>query len=407
MGENGKTKLSLPSYQAMSSRTFLFCSALALYPPLLRVTEMIAHHHKLDGHVVAPIEYSHSPVWESSGKFREQDFNPQSTTLHVHFLPARRGDVGRFGFESTSLKALLSELKPNYIWIHAEFCEGIARQFLWYYRFQRGPRIISYVAVNHVRNPTSLLSKKWPFLSRTRLYQILLWSRLDAVAACATKSLECARRIGLPESVPVVVNYLPVFGPEDATGEGIIFPWDRNTSLIIGFAGLLSEQKGWKVLLTAMEQLPERFKAVFIGDGPQKEELLVSIEKLKLRGRAYYAGLLPKGQLLATYPLIDVFVLPSITTSYSVEQFGAVLAEAMACGVPVIGSNSGAIPEVVGKGGTIVPEGNADALAKAIIRMSEDEQMRNHLIALGMERFRSNYSCEAYARSIAQMLEIQ
>jgi glycosyltransferase involved in cell wall biosynthesis len=218
--------------------------------------------------------------------------------------------------------------------------------------------------------------------------------------------MECARRIGLPSIVPVIVNYLPVFGPDDAAGEGITLPWERNTSFTIGFAGLFSEQKGWKVLLAAMERLPERYKAVFAGDGPQNDELLVSIKRLQLQSRVHCAGLLPRERLLATYPLFDIFVLPSVTLAYSVEQFGCALAEAMACGVPVIGSDSGAIPEVVGEGGLIFPEGDVDALAKAIVRMSEDNQLRKSSITWGFERYRSHYSCEAYARSIAEMLGI-
>jgi glycosyltransferase involved in cell wall biosynthesis len=204
----------------------------------------------------------------------------------------------------------------------------------------------------------------------------------------------------------VTVNYLPVFGPDNAAAEGITLPWQDNSSFIIGFAGLLSEQKGWKVLVAAVERLPYRFKVVLVGDGEQKNELKVWMAKPSLKGRVHYAGLLPKDQLLATYPLFDVFVLPSISTPYSVEQFGMALAEAMACGVPIIGSDSGAIPEVVGDGGLIVPEGNADALAEAIIRISEDEQLRCRAKAWGLDRFRSHYSCEAYTRSIADMLRI-
>ena len=92
--------------------------------------------------------------------------------------------------------------------------------------------------------------------------------------------------------------------------------------------------------------------------------------------------------------------LPSITTPNSVEQFGAVLAEAMACGVPVIGSDSGAIPEVVGEGGLIVPEGDPEALAQAIMKMGADEDLRRRSSEWGRERFRSHYSCEAYAHSV-------
>ena len=204
----------------------------------------------------------------------------------------------------------------------------------------------------------------------------------------------------------MAVNYLPVLGPDDAAAEGVELPWDGNGSLTIGFAGLLSQKKGWKVLLEAVERLPKKFKVVLVGDGEQREELKSWLERPSLKDQAYYAGLLPRRRLLATYPVFDVFVVPSITTPYWTEQFGCVLAEAMACGVPVIGSDSGAIPETVGEAGLIVPERNPDALAAAIIRMSEDPELRRRSVARGLEKYRTTYSCEAYARSIAQLLQI-
>lgn len=391
----------------MSNRTFIFCSNRALYPPYLRVAEIIAQKYDLNGHVIAPEEYTDSPGWESSGRFTKSDFDTNSTFLKVHFLPVRNGNVGRYGFERASLNALLHRLKPDYIWIHAEFWEGITHQFLRHYRFKDHPHIVGYVAINHIKKRTPLFLSKCPFMSRTRLLQMILWPRLDGVTACATKSMECARRIGLPRKVPVIVNYLPVFGLRDAASEGVTLPWPRDSSFIIGFAGLLSEQKGWKVLLRAVERLPDRYKVILAGDGEQRKELEMCIRKPGLKRKAYYAGLLPKDRLLSTYPLFDTFVLSSITTPNSVEQFGAVLAEAMACGVPVIGSNSGAIPETIGEAGLIVPEDNPEELAKAIIKMSEDEQLRIRAIALGLEKYRTHYSCEAYAESIATVLWIK
>lgn len=70
-------------------------------------------------------------------------------------------------------------------------------------------------------------------------------------------------------------------------------------------------------------------------------------------------------------------MLPSLTTPRWKEQFGHVLIEAMACGVPVIGSSSGAIPEVIGDAGLVVPEGIPGALAEAInlLRISEIQRM--------------------------------
>ena len=121
------------------------------------------------------------------------------------------------------------------------------------------------------------------------------------------------------------------------------------------------------MLLKAIAKLPENFKVFLAGDGEQRRELETWLERPQLKGRSYYAGYLPKDRLLAIMPFFDVLVLPSITTAPSPEQFGCVLAEAMACGVPVIGSGSGTIPETIGDAGLVVPERNAPALAKAII----------------------------------------
>ena len=388
----------------MGKRTFLFCSNRALYRPWLRAMEILTRKHDLDGHVVAPIDHEDSPVWESGGKLTRRDFDPTGTPLKVHFLPARNGDVGRYGFDWERLRSVLADIEPAYVYAQAEFWEGIVQQLLIHYRFRRTPRIVAYAATNHIAAATPLFSRKWPFLKRTRLLQKLLWPRLDGACACATMSMECARRMGLPESVPVAVNYLPVFGPEDAASEPIAIPWDKGQAFIIGYAGLLSEQKGWKVLLSAIELLPHRYKAVICGTGEQQGMLESLIAQPQFKDRVFYAGLLPKDKLLATYRLFDVFVLPAVTTPTAVEQFGCVLAEAMASGVPVIGSSSGAIPETIGDAGFVFTEGNAQSLADAVMKGTNHDNARHTRISRGLKKYEDHYSCDAYARSLTSVM---
>jgi glycosyltransferase involved in cell wall biosynthesis len=79
-------------------------------------------------------------------------------------------------------------------------------------------------------------------------------------------------------------------------------------------------------------------------------------------------------------------VLPSLTRRNWKEQFGRVLVEAMACGVPVIGSDSGAIPEVIGEAGLIVPEGDIQALADALRAIMWDVGVQRKLGKMGRER---------------------
>jgi glycosyltransferase involved in cell wall biosynthesis len=390
----------------MAKKKFLFISAYALYPPLLRVAEIITDSHGLAGHVIAPEEIDIAPTYHPSGKISARHFNEASSSLSFHFLPALGGNAVRYGFAGPPLKKALRLFAPDYIWVHDEFTHSITLQILRHYRFHRSPRIIAHVAQNHTPGPHPLFSRKWPFVSRTRFKHLFLWPRLDGVTAIAGKSLECARRLGLPDQVPIQVAFHPVFGPEEAAGDGISLPWSRETSFIVGFVGSLTAQKGWQVLLQAVELLPENFKVVIVGDGEQRQELEHWLEGPALRDRAYYAGVLAKGELLATYPKFDVLVLPSLTTPDSVEQFGAVLAEAMAWGVPVIGSNSGAIPETIGQAGVIVPEGDVPALARAISGMVGDPKVHRRQAAWGRKRFQEHYSCAAHARVVADMLQI-
>ncbi len=83
---------------------------------------------------------------------------------------------------------------------------------------------------------------------------------------------------------------------------------------------------------------------------------------------------------------IDTLAAPSLTQPHWKEQFGRVLIEAMACGVPVVGSDSGEIPQVVGDAGLIVPEGDVAALRAALLHLAEDSSLCERLAHAGRAR---------------------
>ena len=76
-------------------------------------------------------------------------------------------------------------------------------------------------------------------------------------------------------------------------------------------------------------------------------------------------------------------VVPSLTTPQWKEQYGRIIAEAMACGVPVVGSDSGAIPEVIGDAGLVVSENDPMALADALSRLMSDQKLLERLATAG------------------------
>lgn len=96
-------------------------------------------------------------------------------------------------------------------------------------------------------------------------------------------------------------------------------------------------------------------------------------------------------------------VLPSITTPRLMEQFGRVIAEAMACGVPVIGSSSGNIPYMIGEDGLIFPEKDAQVLAHSITRLAEDKGLRHDLAQRGRQRAVERHSLVTQARMMMDL----
>jgi glycosyltransferase involved in cell wall biosynthesis len=100
----------------------------------------------------------------------------------------------------------------------------------------------------------------------------------------------------------------------------------------------------------------------------------------------------------------DALVLPSLTTPRWKEQFGRVLPEAMACGVPVIGSTSGNIPAMIGDAGIVVPEGDAGAVAAALRSLEESPERHARLAAAGRRRVVERLSVDVEARMLRDFL---
>ena len=106
---------------------------------------------------------------------------------------------------------------------------------------------------------------------------------------------------------------------------------------------------------------------------------------------------IPSTQMPAMLRRLDVVVLPSRSTPRWREQYGRIVIEAMACGVPVIGSDSGEIPNVIGEAGVVFPEGDIQRLAEALRRIEGDRELRESLSAAGRARALAHFSQEAIA----------
>ncbi len=159
----------------------------------------------------------------------------------------------------------------------------------------------------------------------------------------------------------------------------------------VGFVGRLVEEKGGLVLLEALNRLNGVWRLDIIGKGPHKAILQQRVARLRLADRVT-CGTLPSVRMPGYYQNIDVLVVPSLTRPNWKEQFGRVIIEAMACGVPVIGSDSGAIPDVIGDAGLVVPEGDIGALAGYLRDLMQNDDLRHDLAVRGRQRVTDHFT---------------
>lgn len=168
---------------------------------------------------------------------------------------------------------------------------------------------------------------------------------------------------------------------------------DRGRGFVFGSAGRrLVADKGIDLLLHAAAQLAGVWRIQIAGDGPERRSLERLAQELGIADRVQFDGVIPSGQMPGYLQQLDLLVLPSRTLPNWKEQFGRVLIEAMACGVAVIGSDSGEIPNVIGDAGLIFPEGDVETLRAHLRTIMRTEGLRDALGAAGRKRVMARYT---------------
>lgn len=164
--------------------------------------------------------------------------------------------------------------------------------------------------------------------------------------------------------------------------------------LIVGFAGRLVEEKGTALLLRALAPIQKDWELRILGDGPLRQSLTSMADSLGIRARVRFDPSIPSREMPAYFNSLDLFVLPSLSRPNWKEQFGRVLTEAMASGIPVIGSDSGEIPNVIGEAGLIFHEGSVQDLTKALTALMDNPSLRAELGLKGRARALELFSQE-------------
>lgn len=178
---------------------------------------------------------------------------------------------------------------------------------------------------------------------------------------------------------------------------------------IVGFVGRFVEEKGLMTLATALENLREHpWQWLLLGRGELHDNLLDWAAEHQLHERLIVVESVPHEKVHQYINLMDVLVLPSETTYKfktltSVgwkEQFGHVLIEAMACQVPVIGSDSGEIPYVIDSAGLVFPEKDVESLQDCLTKLMDNSELAQDLGKKGYQRAIAHYTNKALAKEL-------
>lgn len=304
------------------------------------------------------------------------------------------------------LKQLLEEINPDWIYLDEEPWALVTQQVA---RLTRalGPEKRRVPFVFHT-NQNLQKRYPWPFC------QFEQWIYREAAHALPVgeEAAQVLRRKGYENPLTIFPYGIDetLYRPEHKLGQRFrALSNTANERFVFAYFGRLVEEKGPSLLLKAFQPISQDYPQAtlwLVGGGPEEMRLSHLANSLGLREPAFQMlPSVPHLEAPAVYNAIDVLVLPSLTRPFWKEQFGRVIIEALACGKPVIGSDSGEIPYLIQKlgGGLIAEEGNTGQWTAAMRQLIEDRTRGQILAGTGRERVLAGYTNAQLAQVFAHV----
>ena len=260
-------------------------------------------------------------------------------------------------------------------------------------RWSRGRPLVYYTFQN--------LAKRYPppfhWVERYATGRAAAWLAAGHTVEAALK--DRAGYAGKPRRVMPLGVDVEAFCPDPAAGAAVRreLGWAEPGPPVVGFLGRFVPEKGLVVLTAALDALRTPWRALFVGGGELEPELRAWAAR-QADGRAKVVTGVPHDAVPRYLNAMDVLAAPSRTTPRWKEQLGRMLIEAMACGVAVVGSDSGEIPHVVADAGIVLPEADPGAWAATLGELLESPAWRANLAAAGLARARSAFAWPVIAR---------
>lgn len=238
---------------------------------------------------------------------------------------------------------------------------------------------------------------------------------LDHILAISSLSKKAMVTEGYPKQKITVVPHglnLEKFKPQKRDEKYAKKLGVKKDDLVILSVGRLVSEKGFADLLKAANELMKdknstgkNLRFLIVGGGPEKGKLVELRDSLGLSKQVVFGQSLLYDEMVRIYSLADIFVLASKPTPVWEEQFGMVLIEAMACGVPVIATKTGGIPETVGKAGILVSANDWLELREEVKKLILDTKLREGLSREGRERVKKQFDRMIIAKKIEKIYQ--
>jgi glycosyltransferase involved in cell wall biosynthesis len=298
-----------------------------------------------------------------------------------------------------SMKALIRRVNPDAVYVNHEPYAAATAQVYWA-NARVGRKPVGFYSCQNI-------AKRYPPPFRwTEAWVLRSSSFFFPISRTVEQVFRSKAYRNRSTVLPLAIDG-DVYRPRDVADLRRELLGNEAADVLVGYVGRFVRAKGLTTLMTALGLIRDlRWRCVLVGAGELEVELRRCAAAAGVADRVVFSGFVPHVQVPRILSAMDVLVLPSETQDNWREQFGRVLLEAMACGTPVVGSDSGEIPMLIRDtgGGIVFPERDPTALADALRRMISEPALRRTLAEAGRVAVAGRYSIARAAAAFAETI---
>ena len=350
--------------------------------------------HRLAGYPGIQVMLLIPPQWKEGGRVVKAE-TQRYQNIKTISLPVFFGEVASIHFYNPFLlKKIVKSFAPDIVYVEEEPWSFAALQLLLLSR-RNNMKFIFFTWEN--------LWRQYNMISERVLSYVLRYA--NGAVAGNEEAKEILRKRGFSRPVSVFPQY--GIDPEVfQQRQNIPHEISALQKPLVAYVGRLVHEKNIDILLHAVARIHKEIQLLIIGDGPEKGHLIALTHRLAIQARVKFINAVPYDDVPRYLNALDIVVLSSMTTPGWKEQFGRILVEAMACGVAVIGSDSGSIPWVIGDAGLIFKEGEVESLVIQLETLLHNDDQRKALGEKGRKRAQQCFTNAVIAKELLDFVTL-